>query len=57
MPKFDKAYQAYSKCFMALGEWRLGRVAEANKYLAEAKELDPNCIALEGVAREFMTAD
>jgi tetratricopeptide (TPR) repeat protein len=45
--------KAFYTCYIALGEFRSGRTVEANESLAVARKLNPQCLALEVMAREF----
>jgi hypothetical protein len=45
--------QALGHCYLALAEHRLGNAHEARQFLAQARRLDPSCIALPRVSREL----
>ncbi|MBN2385625.1 MAG: site-2 protease family protein [Anaerolineales bacterium] len=50
----DRQGRAIEACFIALAEARRGNPAEAHKYQAAARALDPECIVLKKVAGELL---
>ncbi len=51
--KIEGENKAFYMCYIALGEFRSGETAEAHRTLAVARSLDPHCVILEVMAREF----
>ncbi len=52
----DKRGKALDACFIARGAYRRGDRAEAEKYLASARMLDPKCILIDKVSSEISTS-
>jgi len=47
----DRNAQAHDACWLAVAQARLGNVREAERYLGQARELDPDCYSLADAER------